>query len=83
MSRKEKHAAKADSKTEVKRAAKASKVELLEDLLLKPRESGNQSALKRSQAHAVIASGDNDNHVSVFDRTRGTIGAPKCVEATR
>ena len=83
MSRKEKRAAKADSKHEIKRAAKASKAELLEDLLLKARESGKQSVLKRSRAHAAIADNDDDDHVSVFDRIRGTTGAPKCVEAAR
>jgi hypothetical protein len=83
MSRKEKRAAKADSKTEVKRAAKANKVELLEDVMLKARESGKQSALKRSRAHAVIASSDDDEQVSAFDRLRGNTGAPKCVKAAR
>ena len=73
MSRKEKRATKADAKTEVKRAAKASKVELLEDLLLKAKESGKQSVLKRNRAHAVIANSDDDEQVSVFDRLRAIL----------
>ena len=46
MSRKEKRAGKADVKTEFKRAAKVTKAELLEDMLLKARESGKQSVLR-------------------------------------
>ena len=83
MSRKEKRAAKADVKTEFKRAAKVTKAELLEDMLLKARESGKQSVLKRSRAHAVIASSDDDEQVSVFDRIRSNAGAPKSVKAAR
>ena len=48
-SRKEKRAAKADVKTESKRTAKAHIAELLQDMLLKARESGKQSILKRDQ----------------------------------
>ena len=70
MSRKEKRAAKAEVKTEFKRAAKTSKAELLENMLLEARESGKQSALKRSRRH-------------VFDRIRHTAGAPKSVKAAR
>ena len=83
MSRKEKRAAKADAKTEFRRAAKVSKAELLEDMLLKARESGKQSVLKRSRAHTVIASSDDDEPVSVFDRSKSNTGAPKCVKAVR
>ena len=83
MSRKEKRAATADVKTEFKRAAKAAKAELLEDLLLEARESGKQSVLKRSRAHAVIASSDDDERVSVLDRIRSNAGAPKSVKAAR
>ena len=57
----------------VKRAAKVSKVELLEDLLLKAKESGKQSVLKRNRAHAVIANSDDDEQVSVFDRLRAIL----------
>ena len=80
--RKEKRAAKADLKPETKRAAKASKAEQLEDLLLKAMTSGKQSERKRSRAHAAIADSDDDDNVSVFDRIRGK-GAPKSLKAAR
>ena len=83
MGRKEECAAKADVKTDFKRAAKVTKAELLENMLLEARESGKQSALKCSRAHAAIASSDDDEQVSVFDRLRSTAGAPKSVKAAR
>ena len=83
MSRKEKRAAKAEAKTEFKRAAKTTKAELLENMLLEARESGKQSALKRSRANAAIVSSDDDELASVFDRIRHTTGAPKSVKAAR
>ena len=82
-SRKEKRAAKADVKTEFKRAAKVTKAELLQDMLLKARESRKQYLLKRSRAHDVVASSDDEEPVSVFDRIRSNTGAPKCVKAAR
>ena len=62
---------------------KSAKLKLLEDMLLKARESGKQSVLKRSRAHAVIAGSDDDEQVSVFDRIGSNARAPKCVKAAR
>jgi hypothetical protein len=73
----------AASAAAVKQAAKVPKAELLEDMLLKARGSGKQSVLKRSRAHAVIASSDDDEQISVFDRIRSNTGAPKSVKAAR
>ena len=83
MSRKEKRAAKADVKTESKRATKVKKAELIQDMLLEARESGKQSVLKHSRAHAVIASSEDDELVSVLDRIRSNKRAPKCLKAAR
>ena len=66
-----------------KRATKVKKAELLEDMLLKARESDKQSVLNRSRAHAVIASSEDVEPISVFDRIRSNTGAPKCVKAAR
>ena len=62
---------------------KSAKLKLLEDKPGRARESGKQSVLKRSRAHAVIASSDDDEQVSVFVRIRSNTGAPKCVKAAR
>ena len=66
----------------MKRATKTTKVELLENMLLEARESGKQSALKRSRANAAVVSSDDDP-ASVFDKIRHTAGAPKSVKAAR
>ena len=83
MSRKEKRAAKAELKSDTKRAAKVQKPEKLQEMLQEARESGKQSVLKRCRANAVTESSDDDDTVSVFDRIRSSKGAPKSVKAAR